>query len=47
MHRTFVLKQDEMRYKKADKFFDNLPEWVQWLFRILVIAAIIYTFWLS
>jgi hypothetical protein len=33
-----------MRYQKADNFFNNLPEWVQWLFRIIIIAIIGYNF---
>jgi len=36
-----------MRYKKADDFFNNLPECVQWLFRLTIIAIIGYSFYLS
>lgn len=35
-----------MRYKKANDWFENLPEWVKWAFRIIVIGLIIANFWI-
>jgi hypothetical protein len=33
-----------MRYKKANDIFENLPEWIKWLFRISILAIIIANF---
>ena len=33
-----------MRYQKAEKFFEELPEWLQWLFRIIVVGMIAANF---
>lgn len=30
-----------MRYKKANDFFESLPNWVQWAFRITFLGLIL------